>query len=46
MALYGATYPGQIWKESMLKLIEGKEIKNDFEKDDSAGLIELYAHSI
>lgn len=35
--LYGATYPGQIWKESMLKLIEGKEIKNDFEKDDYSG---------
>lgn len=26
--LYGATYPGQIWKESMLKMIDGLEPKN------------------
>lgn len=30
--LYGATYPGQIWKKAMLSLIEGKEIITEFEK--------------
>lgn len=30
--LYGATYPGSIWKDSMLKLIKGKKVKQSFEK--------------
>jgi membrane peptidoglycan carboxypeptidase len=29
--LYGATYPGQIWKASMLSLIDGKTTVTDFE---------------
>jgi membrane peptidoglycan carboxypeptidase len=33
--LYGATYPGQIWKEAMLKLIEDKEVIEEFEKTDN-----------
>lgn len=32
--LYGATYPGQIWKESMLKLINKKAVVENFEKAD------------
>lgn len=32
--LYGATYPGNIWKESMLNLIECEEIVRDFEQAD------------
>ena len=32
--LYGATYPGNIWKESMLSLIEFDEIIRDFEQAD------------
>lgn len=28
--LYGATYPGQIWKESMLELIKDKDTARDF----------------
>lgn len=32
--LYGATYPGQIWKESMLSLIENCETINKFEQAD------------
>jgi membrane peptidoglycan carboxypeptidase len=34
--LYGATYPGQIWKASMLSLIEGKETVTEFETADYA----------
>lgn len=30
--LYGATYPGQIWKKAMLSLIDKKEIITEFEK--------------
>ena len=35
-SLYGATYPGQIWKESMLKLLElsGEDTITQFEKSD------------
>lgn len=33
--LYGATYPGQIWKESMLKLIENKPEIKEFVKSES-----------
>ena len=32
--LYGSSYPGNIWKESMLSLIESKEDITDFEKAD------------
>jgi membrane peptidoglycan carboxypeptidase len=32
--LYGATYPGQIWKASMLSLIEDKEVVTEFETAD------------
>ena len=32
--LYGATYPGNIWKASMLSLIEDKELIKDFEEAD------------
>ena len=32
--LYGATYPGQIWKSAMLKLIQDKEVITEFEKSD------------
>lgn len=31
--LYGATYPGQIWKDSMLSVIDGLESK-DFERNE------------
>lgn len=30
--LYGATYPGNIWKDAMLKMIEDKEVVEEFEK--------------
>ena len=33
--LYGATYPGQIWKECMLKLIEGFEPITEFDKTEA-----------
>jgi membrane peptidoglycan carboxypeptidase len=33
--LYGATYPGNIWKESMLYLIEGLDTVEEFEKTDA-----------
>lgn len=32
--LYGATYPGQIWKDCMLSLISDKEEITSFEKSD------------
>ena len=32
--LWGSTYPGQIWKKSMLELIEGKEVIEEFEQVD------------
>lgn len=32
--LYGSTYPGNIWKESMLSLIEYEDIITDFEQAD------------
>lgn len=31
-SLYGATYPGQIWKDSMLKLIENRGVLTEFDK--------------
>ena len=33
--LYGATYPGQIWKDCMLSLIDGQEEITEFEKSDA-----------
>ena len=33
--LYGATYPGQIWKDCMLSLIDGKEPITEFSKSDA-----------
>lgn len=35
--LYGATYPGQIWKDSMLYLIQDLDDKTTFEKGDYTG---------
>lgn len=32
--LYGNTYPGEVWKQCMLSLIEGKEIKTEFTKSN------------
>lgn len=32
--LYGGTYPGNIWKEAMLKMIEGKDVIEEFEKSE------------
>ena len=36
--LYGSTYPGQIWKDAMLKLVEDKETITEFEKADYKAL--------
>lgn len=34
--LYGSTYPGQVWKDSMLRLIAGKTIIEEFETADDS----------
>lgn len=33
--LYGATYPGEIWKSAMLKMIDGLDVVHDFEINES-----------
>lgn len=43
--LYGATYPGNIWKESMLKLIEDKEVIEEFEKVESYNEADMVEHN-
>lgn len=40
--LYGATYPGQIWRDSMLSLIEDKDVVDAFNYSEEYSESDLY----